>query len=66
MRPFDVEPVGPYYNGLGKSLGDAVVIYPVDIPPVPISTPIPDEPKLPVIIPILLLGAFFIYLWLNR
>lgn len=69
MRPFDVEPVGPYYNGLGKSLGDtAVVIYPIDTSKQPLNlnptipTPIKEIP----VIPILLLVGIIIYLLLNK
>lgn len=68
MRPFDVEPVGPYYNGLGKSLGDtAVVIYPVDVPPTIDPTPIPvtQQSQLPII-PILILSGIIIFLLLNN
>lgn len=66
MTRFDVDPVGPYYNGLGKSLGDAVIVYPVDIPTVPTSTiPTPVKHQLPIV-PILILSGIIIFLLLNK
>lgn len=70
IEDFFMDPVGPYYTGLGAHLGDASVTYiPIDTSNKPLdlnpTVSVVTQQEIPII-PILLLGGIIIYLLLNR